>query len=339
MVEKIRAEIIELGGEIRFQQKVTDLLVETRDGERQVRGVMLESGEEIRTDHVVLALGHSARDTFTMLHGRGVQMEAKPFSVGFRIEHPQSLIDQARFGPNAGNAILGAADYKLVHHASNGRGVYSFCMCPGGTVVAATSEVERVVTNGMSQYSRNERNANAGIVVGINPADYRQDKGGSGPVNPLDGMAFQRFWESRAYELGGGGYIAPASLVGDFLKRQRSSALGSVQPSYKPGVQLVHLDQPGRSVLPEYVLDAIREALPAFERQIKGFAMRDAVLTGVETRTSSPLRVNRGKDYQSLNTRGLYPAGEGAGYAGGIMSAGVDGIEVAEAVGRSMLGG
>jgi uncharacterized FAD-dependent dehydrogenase len=338
MVEKIRAEIIELGGEIRFQQKVTDLLVETRDGERQVRGVMLESGEEIRTDHVVLALGHSARDTFTMLHGRGVQMEAKPFSVGFRIEHPQSLIDQARFGPNAGNAILGAADYKLVHHASNGRGVYSFCMCPGGTVVAATSEVERVVTNGMSQYSRAERNANAGIVVGINPADYRQDKGGSGPVNPLDGMAFQRFWESRAYELGGGGYIAPASLVGDFLKRQRSSALGSVQPSYKPGVQLVHLDQPGRTVLPEYVLDAIREALPAFERQIKGFSMRDAVLTGVETRTSSPLRVNRGKDYQSLNTRGLYPAGEGAGYAGGIMSAGVDGIEVAEAVGRSMLG-
>ena len=339
MVEKIRAEIIELGGEIRFQQKVTDLLVETRDGERRVRGVVLESGEEIRTDHVVLALGHSARDTFTMLHGRGVQMEAKPFSVGFRIEHPQSLIDQARFGPNAGNAILGAADYKLVHHASNGRGVYSFCMCPGGTVVAATSEVERVVTNGMSQYSRNERNANAGIVVGINPADYRQDKGGSGPVNPLDGMAFQRFWESRAYELGGGGYIAPASLVGDFLKRQRSSALGSVQPSYKPGVQLVHLDQPGRTVLPEYVLDAIREALPAFERQIKGFSMRDAVLTGVETRTSSPLRVNRGKDYQSLNTRGLYPAGEGAGYAGGIMSAGVDGIEVAEAVGRSMLGG
>ncbi|WP_374588251.1 NAD(P)/FAD-dependent oxidoreductase [Ideonella dechloratans] len=338
MVEKIRAEIIELGGEIRFQQKVTDLLVETRDGERQVRGVMLESGEEIRTDHVVLALGHSARDTFQMLHGRGVQMEAKPFSVGFRIEHPQSLIDRARFGPNAGNAILGAADYKLVHHASNGRGVYSFCMCPGGTVVAATSEVERVVTNGMSQYSRAERNANAGIVVGITPADYRQDKGGSGPVNPLDGMAFQRFWESRAYELGGGGYIAPASLVGDFLKRQRSSALGSVQPSYKPGVQLVHLDQPGRTVLPEYVLDAIREALPAFERQIKGFSMRDAVLTGVETRTSSPLRVNRGKDYQSLNTRGLYPAGEGAGYAGGIMSAGVDGIEVAEAVGRSMLG-
>ncbi|MCA6216486.1 NAD(P)/FAD-dependent oxidoreductase [Ideonella sp. B7] len=337
MVEKIRAEIIELGGEIRFQQKVTDLRVETRDGERQVRGVVLESGEEIRTDHVVLALGHSARDTFTMLHGRGVQMEAKPFSVGFRIEHPQSLIDQARFGPNAGNAILGAADYKLVHHASNGRGVYSFCMCPGGTVVAATSELERVVTNGMSQYSRAERNANAGIVVGINPADYRQDKDGSGPVSPLDGMAFQRFWESRAYELGGGGYIAPASLVGDFLKRQRSSALGSVQPSYKPGVQLVHLDQPGRTVLPEYVLDAIREALPAFERQIKGFSMRDAVLTGVETRTSSPLRVNRGKDYQSLNTRGLYPAGEGAGYAGGIMSAGVDGIEVAEAVGRSLL--
>jgi uncharacterized FAD-dependent dehydrogenase len=264
-------------------------------------------------------------------------MEAKPFSIGFRIEHPQSVIDRARWGRHAGHPLLGAADYKLVHHAANGRSVYSFSMCPGGTVVAATSEPGRVVTNGMSQYSRNERNANAGIVVGIAPQDYRQDGRGDGPVNPLDGMAFQRFWESRAYELGEGGYVAPGALVGDFLKKQRSRELGDVLPSYKPGVRLTDLAQPGRESLPTYVLDAIREALPAFERQIKGFSMPDAVLTGVETRTSSPLRIPRGKDYQSLNVRGLYPAGEGAGYAGGIMSAGVDGIEVAEALGAALL--
>jgi len=337
MVEKIRADIVALGGEIRFEQRVTDLLLEGRDDDKRVRGLRLASGEELRSDHVVLALGHSARDTFAMLHERGMRMEAKPFSIGYRIEHPQSLIDRARFGPNAGNEILGAADYKLVHHARNGRAVYSFCMCPGGTVVAATSEEGRVVTNGMSQYSRNERNANAGIVVGIDPQDYRQDGRASGPVNPLDGIAFQRLWESRAYELGGGGYLAPGALVGDFIKRQRSSAFGAVQPSYKPGVHLTDLQEPGRGSLPEYALDAIREALPAFERQIKGFALPDAVLTGVETRTSSPLRIPRGKDYQSLNVRGLYPAGEGAGYAGGIMSAGVDGIEVAEALGAALL--
>jgi hypothetical protein len=256
--------------------------------------------------------------------------------VGFRIEHPQSVIDRARFGPAAGHPILGAADYKLVHHAGNGRSVYSFCMCPGGTVVAATSEAERVVTNGMSQYSRNERNANAGIVVGIAPQDYRQ-KPGDGAVSALDGMAFQRAWESRAYELGGGDYRAPVQLLGDFVKGQRSAALGSVLPSYSPGVQLTDLADPKRPSLPGYVLDAIREALPAFERQIKGYAMADAVLTGVETRTSSPLRITRGPDFQSVNVAGLYPAGEGAGYAGGIMSAGVDGIEVAEAVGRDLL--
>jgi len=273
-----------------------------------------------------------------MLHERGVYMEAKPFSIGYRIEHPQSLVDKARFGPNAGNPILGAADYKLVHHASNGRAVYSFCMCPGGTVVAATSEPNRVVTNGMSQYSRNERNANAGIVVGISPQDYRQDGKLEGPVSPLDGMAFQRIWESRAYELGGGGYMAPGSLVGDFIKRQRSQAFGAVEPSYKPGVTLTDLAQKGKGSLPEYCLDAIREALPAFEKQIKGFSMPDAVLTGVETRTSSPLRITRDRSYQNLSVKGLYPAGEGAGYAGGIMSAGVDGIEVAEALGADMLG-
>ena len=334
MVEKMRAEIESLGGDIRFEQRVTDLLID----EGQVRGVTLASGEQLRADHVVLALGHSARDTFAMLHERGVYLEAKPFSVGFRIEHPQGVIDRARFGPNAGNEILGAADYKLVHHAKNGRAVYSFCMCPGGTVVAATSEVNRVVTNGMSQYSRNERNANAGIVVGISPQDYRQDGLTEGPVNPLDGMAFQRVLESRAFELGGGGYQAPGQLVGDFLRGRRSTAFGSVLPSYKPAVFLTDLGEPGRSSLPEYAIDAIREALPAFDKQIAGFAMADAVLTGVETRTSSPLRVTRGKDKQSLNVRGLYPAGEGAGYAGGIMSAGVDGIEVAEAVAAQMLG-
>ncbi len=333
MIEKMRAEIESLGGEIRFEQQLVDLQIEAG----AVRGLRLASGEQIDATHVVLALGHSARDTFEMLHARGVQMQAKPFSVGFRIEHPQSLIDAARFGPNAGHPILGAADYKLVHHASNGRSVYSFCMCPGGTVVAATSEPERVVTNGMSQYSRAERNANAGIVVGISPQDYRQDGRHEGTVSPLDGMAFQRRWESRAYELGGGGYRAPAALVGDFLKRQTSTVLGEIEPSYKPGVTLTQLAAPGQEVLPAYVLDAIREALPRFAGQIRGFDRPDAVLTGVETRTSSPLRVPRGRDFQSLNVRGLFPAGEGAGYAGGIMSAGVDGIEVAEALARSLL--
>ena len=333
MIEKMRAEIESLGGEVRFGQQVVDLHIEGG----AVRGVRLHDGQEIAADHVILALGHSARDTFTMLHERDVSMQATPFSLGFRIEHPQGLIDRARFGPNAGHPVLGAADYKLVHHASNGRSVYSFCMCPGGTVVAATSEVDRVVTNGMSQYSRNERNANAGIVVGIAPADYRQDGQSDGPVSPLDGMAFQRVWESRAYELGGGGYVAPAQLLGDFVKGQASSAVGSVLPSYQPGVRMTDLAAADRGSLPDYALVAIREALPAFERQIKGFALLDAVLTGVETRTSSPLRITRGRDFQSVNVKGLYPAGEGAGYAGGIMSAGVDGIEVAEAVAASML--
>jgi len=333
MIEKMRAEIEALGGEIRFRQRVTDLLLEPGADGPRVRGLVLASGEELRADHVVLALGHSARDTFAMLQARGVYLEAKPFSVGFRIEHPQSVIDSARFGPNAGNPILGAADYKLVHHARNGRSVYSFCMCPGGTVVAATSETGRVVTNGMSQYSRNERNANAGIVVGISPQDYAADPNAAGPVDPLDGIAFQRRLESHAFELGGGTYEAPGQLVGDFIRGQRSRELGGVLPSYKPGVLLGDL----HSSLPAYAIEAIREALPAFERQIKGFSMPDAVLTGVETRTSSPLRITRGKDYQSLNVKGLYPAGEGAGYAGGIMSAGVDGIEVAEAVGASIL--
>ena len=323
MVEAMRAEIEQLGGEIRFQQRLTDILIE--DG--HVRGLRTAGGEEIPCDHVVLALGHSARDTFEMLHERGVFMEAKPFSVGFRIEHPQSLIDKARLGPHAGHPELGAADYKLVHHASNGRAVYSFCMCPGGTVVAATSEPDRVVTNGMSQYSRNERNANAGIVVSVTPKDY--------PGGPLAGIEFQRTLESHAFVLGGRTYEAPAQLVGDFLQDRPSTAIGSVEPSYKPGVKLGDLS----TALPGYAISAMREALPAFDRQIRGFNMYDAVLTGVETRTSSPLRIPRGEDMQSLNVKGLFPAGEGAGYAGGILSAGVDGIRVAEALTASLLAG
>jgi uncharacterized protein len=316
VVEKMRQHIIDLGGEIRFNQKVIGFDIQND----QIAGVQIENYPDLATNHVILALGHSARDTFQALHDAGVFMEAKPFSVGFRIEHPQSLIDKARLGPHAGHELIGAADYKLVHHAQNGRSVYSFCMCPGGTVVAATSEPNRVVTNGMSQYSRNERNANAGIVVGITPEDY--------PGGPLAGIEFQRGLESKAYELGGGSYEAPGQLVGDFLDGKPSTQFGTVLPSYKPGVHLTDLAES----LPAYAIEAIREAIPAFEKQIKGFSMKDAVLTGVETRTSSPLRITRGPNYQSLNIKGLYPAGEGAGYAGGILSAGVDGIKVAEAV-------
>ncbi len=326
MVENMRKTIESLGGEYRFQSLVTDLDIEiSKDGTRSVRGVILANGEHIASDNVVLAIGHSSRDTFHMLKERDVYIEAKPFSIGFRIEHPQSLIDTARFGINVGNPILGAADYKLVHHASNGRDVYSFCMCPGGTVVAATSEEGRVVTNGMSQYSRAERNANAGIVVGITPDDY--------PGDPLAGIAFQRQWESAAFAAGGSTYAAPAQRVGDFIAKIASTSLGSVIPSYKPGVTPTDLS----SCLPDYAINAIREAIPAFGRQIRGFDMEDAVLTGVETRTSSPIRIKRDETFQSINTKGLFPAGEGAGYAGGILSAGVDGIKIAEAVAKNIL--
>ncbi|EJE8669675.1 NAD(P)/FAD-dependent oxidoreductase [Vibrio vulnificus] len=322
MIEKMRAKILELGGEIRFSTRVDDIHME--DG--QITGVTLSNGEELKSRHVVLAVGHSARDTFEMLHERGVYMEAKPFSVGFRIEHKQSMIDEARFGSNAGNPILGAADYKLVHHCKNGRTVYSFCMCPGGTVVAATSEEGRVVTNGMSQYSRAERNANSAIVVGISPdIDY--------PGDPLAGIRFQRELESNAYRLGGENYDAPAQKIGDFLKGRDPSALGDVEPSFTPGIKLTDLEK----ALPSFAIEAIREAIPAFDRKIKGFASEDGLLTGVETRTSSPVCIKRDKEYQSVNLKGFYPAGEGAGYAGGILSAGIDGIKVAEAVARSMV--
>ena len=323
MVEQMRATIDSLGGEIRFQSRVDNIDIDNG----QVRGVILAGGETIPGKHVVLAVGHSARDTFKMLYERGVYVEAKAFSIGFRIEHPQSLIDRCRFGNHAGNPLLGAADYKLVHHCRNGRSVYSFCMCPGGTVVAATSEAGHVVTNGMSQYSRNERNANSGIVVGITPEDY--------PGHPLAGIDFQRQLEAHAFKLGGETYQAPGQLVGDFLLNRPSSAIGAVMPSYTPGVHLGDLS----TALPDYAIAAIREALPAFDKKIKGFAMNDAVLTGVETRTSSPIRIKRNEYYQSINTQGLYPAGEGAGYAGGILSAAVDGIKVAEALALDMMGG
>ncbi len=321
VVEHMREQIIALGGEVRFEQRVSDVLIENGC----IRGLTVQNLNDstqydMRADHVVLALGHSSRDTVAMLHQRGVYMEAKPFSIGFRIEHPQGVIDRARLGQHAGHPLLGAADYKLVHHAANGRSVYSFCMCPGGTVVAATSEPGRVVTNGMSQYSRNERNANAGIVVGISPADY--------PGSPLAGIEFQRQLETHAYALGGSNYQAPGQLVGDFVAGKPSTQLGSVEPSYKPGVLLGDL----HGALPAYAIAAMREALPVFGKKIRGFDMHDAVLTGVETRTSSPVKITRGDDFQSLNVKGLYPAGEGASYAGGILSAGVDGIEVAEAV-------
>ncbi len=325
MVERMRETITALGGEIRFQSRVEEIEIAGSGDGRRVGAVVLADGERIAARHVVLAVGHSARDTFHMLHARGVFLEAKPFSLGFRIEHPQSLIDRARWGKAAGHPLLGAADYKLVHHCSNGRSVYSFCMCPGGTVVAATSETGCVVTNGMSQYSRNERNANAGIVVGITPADY--------PGGPLAGIEYQRRWEAAAFSAGGGDYCAPAQRVVDFLADRASTALGSVLPSYTPGVKPANL----RDCLPDYAIAAIREALPAFDKTIPGFAMDDAVLTGVETRTSSPLRMRRNEHFQSINTRGLYPAGEGAGYAGGIMSAAVDGIEVAEALALDIL--
>ena len=367
VVEGLREEIIRLGGEVRFEQRVVDIDYEDitstaplGPSSRAIKALRIHNHATDETytlpaHHVVMALGHSARDTFTMLHRHAVAMEAKPFSVGVRIEHPQGVIDRARWGQHAGHPLLGAADYKLVHHADNGRTVYSFCMCPGGTVVAATSEAGRVVTNGMSQYSRAERNANAGIVVGIDPSDYPTDPAAfeaelgqtlgnavrhtthdaPGGYHPLAGLVLQRQLEAHAYTLGGSSYEAPAQRVGDFVANRASTELGSVEPSYQPGVKMVSLD----SALPYYAITAMREALPIFGQKIKGFDMHDAVMTGVETRTSSPLRIERDNDtLQSPTLFGLYPAGEGAGYAGGILSAGGDGIKVGEAVARCLMG-
>lgn len=331
MVEKMRANIIALGGEIRFGERVDDIHMEASGDGQQVTGLTLASGEKIDTNFVALAIGHSARDTFQMIHDKGVFIKAKPFSVGFRIEHEQSVIDDARFGIHAGHEILGAADYKLVHHCKNGRSVYSFCMCPGGTVVAAASEEGRLVTNGMSQYSRHERNANSAIVVGIDPSDYPLK---DGKEDVLAGIEFQRKLEENAFKIGGESYDAPIQLVGDFLAGRASGEHGDVIPSYKPGVTYCDLSE----TLPDYAIEAIREAIPAFERKIKGFSMNDATLTAVETRTSSPIQITRDRaSFESLNTKGLYPAGEGAGYAGGILSAGIDGIKVAEAMALAMV--
>jgi uncharacterized FAD-dependent dehydrogenase len=334
MIEQMRAKIIALGGEIRFEQRVDEFHFDEEqgaDGHKRINGLTLASGERIDTNYVALAVGHSARDTFEMLVKNKVSVKAKPFSVGFRIEHEQSVIDDARFGKNAGNEILGAADYKLVHHCNNGRSVYSFCMCPGGTVVAAASEEGRLVTNGMSQYSRHERNANSAIVVGIEPSDFANK---DDPLDVLSGIEFQRRLEETAFKLGGENYDAPVQLVGDFLAGRKSGEHGEVSPSYKPGVKYCDLSE----TLPDYAIAAIREALPAFERKIKGFSMNDATLTAVETRTSSTIQITRDREsLQSINVEGLYPAGEGAGYAGGILSAGIDGIKVAEAMALAMM--
>ena len=316
IVENIRNTIVSLGGEFRFERRADDILIE----ENKIKGVLLSNGEILKSEHIIFAIGHSARDTFRMLRNKGVSIEPKPFSIGFRIEHPQELINKSRLGDYSADSRIGAADYKLVHHCTNGRSVYSFCMCPGGRVVAATSEEGCVVTNGMSQYSRDEQNANSAIVVGVDPKDY--------PDGVLGGMEFQEQLEKQAYILGGSNYYAPAQLVGNFLEGKPSEAEGSVHPSYQPGVKFTDLG----SALPEFAVTAIREAIPFFDKQINGFAMKDAVLTGVETRTSSPVRIVRGEDFQSVNVKGLYPGGEGAGYAGGIISAAIDGIKIAEAV-------
>ncbi len=322
MVMSIRETIEALGGEYRFGTRVDDFDIETAaDGAKKMRGLQLSTGEYLAAEQVILAVGHSARDTFQIVHDRGIHIEAKPFAIGVRIEHPQSWIDKARFGPNAGSKILGPAAYSLSHKASNGRTAYSFCMCPGGRVVAAASEEGHLVTNGMSQYSRAEFNANSGIVVDIDPGrDY--------PGGPLAGIEFQRHWERLAYVAGGSNYMAPGQKLGDFLSGTPSTEFGAVIPSYQPGVHLTDLAH----CLPNYVIEAIREALPVFGRQVPGYDHPDVVITGVETRTSAPVRITRSKDLQSLNTVGLYPAGEGAGYAGGILSAAVDGIRVAEAL-------
>ena len=328
MVMSIRETIEALGGEYRFETRVEDFVIgKDEHGERQLEGLLLSTGEVLPARRVIMAVGHSARDTFAVLHAAGVHIEAKPFAVGVRIEHPQRLVDVARYGPGAGHPILGPAAYSLAHQASNGRSVYSFCMCPGGRVVAAASEPGRVVTNGMSQYSRAEFNANSGLVVDIDPErDY--------PGGPLAGVAFQRKWEELAYTAGGSNYCAPGQKLGDFLAGRPSTSFGSISPSYQPGVTPTDLAQ----CLPDFAVAAMREALPVFGRQMPGYDHPDVVLTGVETRTSSPVRITRGDDLQSLNTAGLYPAGEGAGYAGGILSAAVDGIRVAEALALELLG-
>ena len=346
VVRGLRSRIEALGGEVRFGALVEELILEPVQGAvaaesspgssdlricQKLVGLRMADGSTVSCSQAVLAPGHSARDTFAMLERQGVAMTAKPFAVGFRIEHPQRLIDQARWGENAGHPQLGAAEYKLVHHAANGRCVYSFCMCPGGLVVGATSEPGRVVTNGMSQHSRNERNANSGLVVPVEQEDLTPYQ--RFPGDPLAGVAFQRALEEQAFALGGGDYSAPAQRLEDFLADRPSAALGAIAPSYQPGVQPADL----RQALPLPMITALQEALPVFAKRLEGYDHPDALLTGVETRTSSPVRLPRTADYESSNTAGLTPAGEGAGYAGGILSAAIDGIRAAEAVAQRLM--
>ncbi len=336
VVRGLRKRIEDLGGEIRFEALMDEVVLESSCEESetskpfQLVGIKLADGSFIRTSHLIVALGHSARDSFVMLEKVGVQLEQKLFSIGFRIEHPQLGIDQDRWGPMVGHPALGHAEYKLVHHASNGRCVYSFCMCPGGLVVASTSENNCVVTNGMSQHSRNERNANSALVVNLIKNDLTQYE--RFESDPLAGIAFQRSLEEKAFRLGGGDYFAPAQRLEDFVARKASISLGAVKPSYLPGIRLCDLNDS----LPYPFIEAIRESLPCFAKQLPSFYNPDAVLTAVETRTSSPLRIARDYLFESVNTRGLFPAGEGAGYAGGILSAGIDGIRVAESVARML---
>lgn len=316
VVKEIRKTIISLGGEVRFDSKFTDLLIE--DG--RVAGVKVNDKETIKTDRVLLAPGHSARDTFEMLHSRGVEIKQKAFSIGVRIEHPQSLINEKQYGAASSHEKLGAAEYKLSGHYDNGRSAYTFCMCPGGMVIASSSEAEKIVTNGMSMHSRDGENANSALLVGVSPEDFDGD-------HPLAGVEFQRRWESLAFKVGGSNYRAPAQRVGDFLEDRASTSLGEISKTYNPGVVMTDL----RECLPDYVTETLKMAIVDFDRKIKGFANPDAIMTGVETRSSSPIRIQRDTSLQS-NIRGLYPVGEGAGYAGGIMSAGIDGIKVAEMI-------
>ncbi|MDR1606121.1 MAG: NAD(P)/FAD-dependent oxidoreductase [Streptococcaceae bacterium] len=318
IVKRIRQEIIALGGEVRFQAQVKQF----KSVSGRLQAVVLTSGELIETEQAILAIGHSARDTFSELDAAGVEMTAKPFAVGVRIEHPQTVIDQAQYKTFAGHARLGAAEYRLTYKASNGRGVYTFCMCPGGLVVPSSSEAGHLVTNGMSEHARDQKNANSGLLVQVFPEDF-------GSAGALAGIDFQRALEQKAFALGGGTYQAPAQLVGDFLKGQPSTAMGSVTPSYALGVVPTDLTR----LFPDYITAALKEALIGLDHKLHGFAMADAVLTAVESRSSSPLRINRDQtSLQSVSVKGLYPSGEGAGFAGGIVSAAIDGLKCAESL-------
>jgi uncharacterized protein len=318
VVKNMRNRIIELGGEVRFSAKVTDIIIE----KDKAKGVVVNETESIYSEVILGALGHSARDTYQMLFDRGLSIVQKPFSIGVRIEHPQTMIDEAQYGKNARHSAIGAADYMLTYRSEKtGRSAYSFCMCPGGTVVAAASEKGMVVTNGMSEFARDKQNANSALVVSVTPEDF-------GSAHPLAGMEYQRMWERKAFEAGGSNYSAPVQWVGDFLSGKASSKLGGVKPSYTPGVKLTDL----HLCLPDYVTSTIKEALKVFDNKIRGFARRDALMTGVETRTSAPIRIVRKENMESENIENFYPIGEGAGYAGGIISAAVDGIKTAERI-------